>query len=134
MQIVGEWMGSAAADDRSEERALLARARAGDTAAMEDLLGAHERPIFALCCGVLGNSHDAEDAVQESFLRALRALPRFRGESGVRTWLYRIALNVCLEWKRTRNRGDAVYDRHFHAHSPESAALQNLRIVEALRK
>src|SRR5687767_12428009 len=100
MQVVTEWAGTAVADDRPGERALLARARAGDTAAMEDLLKAHERPLFSLCCGILGNASEAEDAVQESFFRALRALHRFRGDSGFRTWLYRIALNVCLEWKR----------------------------------
>ena len=43
---------------------------------------------------------DADDAAQETYFRALRALPRFRGDSSFRTWLLRIAVNVCLNWKR----------------------------------
>jgi RNA polymerase sigma-70 factor (ECF subfamily) len=66
------------------------------------LLTPHERPLYTLCLGILRNRDDAEDAVQEAFLRALRAMPTFRGDSSVRTWLQRIAVNVCLDWKRAR--------------------------------
>jgi RNA polymerase sigma-70 factor (ECF subfamily) len=133
MQIVTEWAGRGSEETRPAERAMLVRARAGDSGAMEDLLSAHERPLFSLCCGILGDMHEAEDAVQETYLRALRSLIRFRGDCAVRTWLHRIAVNVCLEWNRTRR---------FHAHldestaltsSPEAAVLRNLRISEALR-
>jgi len=132
MQGVTEWTGAAMADDRPGERALLARARAGDTAAMEDLLKANERPLFSLCCGILGNTNDAEDAVQESFFRALRTLHRFRGDSGFRTWLYRIALNTCLEWKRARRPVDSLSTSAAVSPSPEAQVLRNLRISEAL--
>lgn len=133
MQGVTEWAGTAVADDRPGEQALLARARMGDSAAMEDLLRSHERALFSLCCGVLGNRADAEDAVQEAFFRALRALHRFRADSGFRTWLYRIALNVCLEWKRARQTAQPLFDSIAFTRSPESDAIQALRLNEALR-
>ena len=133
MQIAGEWTGGAALDDRSREASLLARARAGDTAAMEDLLSVHERSLFALCGGILGNNQDAEDAVQESYLRALRALPKFHGGSGVRTWLYRIALNVCLEWNRAKRPAMSLADSPAQTASPESVVICSLQITEALQ-
>jgi RNA polymerase sigma-70 factor (ECF subfamily) len=113
---------------------LLALGRSGDSAALERLLARHEAEMLALCRGVLGRAHDAEDAVQESFLRALRGLQRFRGDSSVRTWLYRIAVNVCLEWKRSRgfsheSLGDSMGGHH---PSPESEALTRIRLADAL--
>ena len=81
------------------ERALIQAGKAGDCAALEQLLSLHRRALVAFCQGMLGHVEDAEDAAQETFLRALRALPRFRGEAAFRTWLFRIAINVCLQWK-----------------------------------
>jgi RNA polymerase sigma-70 factor, ECF subfamily len=111
------------------------RSGRGDAAALEELLAPHERPLFALCHGILGHPDDAEDAVQETFLRALRALGAFRGESAFRTWLYRIAVNVCLERKR-RERPTEPWDEEralpAGAPSPEAIALRHLQIREAL--
>jgi RNA polymerase sigma-70 factor (ECF subfamily) len=84
------------------ERGVREACQAGDFAALEQWLGSYERSLYLLCRGMLGHAEDAEDAVQETFLRALRALPRFRGDASGWTWLYRIAVNVCLEWKRRR--------------------------------
>jgi RNA polymerase sigma-70 factor (ECF subfamily) len=65
---------------RSTEEGLLLRAgRGGDREALDRLLAMHERALFALCRGIVGQVEEAEDAVQETFLRALRALPGFRG-------------------------------------------------------
>lgn len=114
---------------------LLRRGQAGDAAALEQLLARHERLLLRLCAGMVG-PNDAEDAVQETFLRALRALPRFRGEASVRTWLFRIAVNICLEWKRARRRA-VVWIGEEHAvaaspaPSPEVAVLRSLRLREA---
>ena len=88
--------------DDADEKRLLGAARTGDTAALERLLARHEPGLRALCRGVLNHAEDAEDAIQETFLRALRALPAFREQAGLRTWLFRIALNVCLENRRGR--------------------------------
>ncbi|HEX2234427.1 MAG TPA: sigma-70 family RNA polymerase sigma factor [Thermoleophilaceae bacterium] len=76
---------------------LVAAARNGDEPAFERLIAPHRGEIHALCYRMLGSLHDAEDASQEAFLRAWRAINRFEGRSSVRTWLHRIATNVCLD-------------------------------------
>jgi RNA polymerase sigma-70 factor (ECF subfamily) len=135
-----------AGDGRTEEgftaeNLLLRAAVSGDRTALGSLLALHKQPLYALCRGMLGHAEDADDAVGETFLRALRALPHFRGEAAVRTWLFRIAVNVCLEWKRARRptepwdesrpASDAWSD-HAAFPSPEGAALRRLRMLEAL--
>jgi RNA polymerase sigma-70 factor (ECF subfamily) len=123
-------------DGRAGETTLLRAGRAGDRAALEQLLAPHKEPLLILCRGILYHPEDAEDAAQETFLRALRALSRFRGDAAFRTWLFRIAVNVCLKWKAAR-RPDAAWDEerapHAHAASPETIALSRLRVLEALR-
>src|SRR5947207_15881262 len=76
-----------------EEARLLEAARAGDRAALAQLLAPHERRLYTLCRGILGHAQDAEDAVQETYLRAVGAIPRFRGDAHFRIWLFRIAVN-----------------------------------------
>jgi RNA polymerase sigma-70 factor, ECF subfamily len=78
--------------DQAAEAALLRAGRAGDEDALAQLLARHKRPLCALCHGILAHPDDVEDAVQETFLRALRALPGFRGDAAFRTWLFRIAV------------------------------------------
>ena len=68
-----------------------------DTADFRELVEAHRTELHAHCYRMLGSLHDADDALQDTLLRAWRALPRFRGQSSLRTWLYRIATNVCLD-------------------------------------
>jgi RNA polymerase sigma-70 factor (ECF subfamily) len=123
-------------DGLTAEAALLRAGRDGDTAALDQLLALHERSLFALCYGILGHLHDAEDAVQETFLRALRALPGFRGDAAFRTWLFRIAVNVCLGAKANRSQAVPWDDERSPAlldtASPESIALRHLRLREAL--
>src|SRR5207244_1450305 len=119
------------------EAALLRAGQAGDQAALDQLLAPHERPLLALCRGILGHTEDAEDAAQEALFRALRALPRFRpGQAAFRTWLFRIAINVCLNWKRDQRPSEPWDEERaspgFEAASPEVLALQRLQITEAL--
>jgi RNA polymerase sigma-70 factor (ECF subfamily) len=124
-------------EQAGSEAALLRAAQAGDEAALDRLLALHERGLLTLCRGILGHAEDAEDAVQETFFRALRALPRFQfGQATFRTWLFRIALNLCLDWKR-RRRSIEVWDEEqpclkTRDASPETVALRRLQVIEAL--
>ena len=84
------------------EQQLLDAARAGDEEAYTRLVAAHRRELHAHCYRMLGSSEDAEDALQETLLRAWRGLPRFEGRSSVRSWLYRIATNASLRLAERR--------------------------------
>ena len=64
---------------------------------LEEVLGRHQRELLGYCYRMLGSPFDAEDAVQETMLRAWRGIERFEGRSAVRSWLYKIATNVCLD-------------------------------------
>ena len=82
----------------------LARARAGDEEAFRALTDPHRRELHVHCYRILGSTQDAEDAVQETLLASWRSLEAFEGRSSVRSWLYRIATNRCLNVLRARAR------------------------------
>lgn len=67
-----------------------------------------ERPIYALAYRVIGREEDARDVCQDTFLRAYRALPGFKGQAKFSSWLYRIALNLCRDWIRRQRRARTV--------------------------
>jgi RNA polymerase sigma-70 factor (ECF subfamily) len=120
--------------EAAAEVALLRAGQRGDRAALDQLFRRNQHALFTLCYGILGCVEDAEDAVQETFLRALRGLSSFRGDARFRSWLFRIALNICLRWKATRRNTEVLDEARAagFAVSPEAIAMAHLRLTEAL--
>jgi RNA polymerase sigma-70 factor (ECF subfamily) len=87
---------------------LVARSISGDNDSFNELILRWERPIYALAYRTIGREEEARDVCQETFLRAFRALPAFRGQSKFSSWLYRIALNLCRDWMRRERRSPIV--------------------------
>jgi RNA polymerase sigma-70 factor (ECF subfamily) len=95
--------------DRMDQRALLAAAQAGDERAFRRLVEPYRHALEVHCYRMLGSVQDTEDLVQETLLRAWRALERFEPRAQLQTWLYRIATNACLdELERRPRRPDPV--------------------------
>jgi RNA polymerase sigma-70 factor (ECF subfamily) len=100
--------------DATEAAAVLARARQGDSDAFRALVETHSRQVFRLAFRMTGNEQDAEDVVQESFLRAYRQLGRFESRANFGTWLYRIVSNCSVDLMRSKQarhdqvRGDSL--------------------------
>jgi RNA polymerase sigma-70 factor (ECF subfamily) len=88
--------------DATEVAAVLARARQGDGEAFRALVEQHSRSVFRLAFRMTGNQQDAEDVVQESFLRAYRQLGRFESRANFGTWLYRIVANCSVDLMRAK--------------------------------
>lgn len=83
-----------------DELDLLRRAQEGDDSAFEEIVLRHQHAVYNLCRRILGNPHDAEDAAQDVFVKAYKALPDFRPEALLSTYLHRIAVNTCIDYKR----------------------------------
>jgi RNA polymerase sigma-70 factor, ECF subfamily len=114
---------------QAEEHALLAAARRGDTRAFEGLYRSLSPSVYGFCLRLARDPAEAQDCVQETFVRAWQRLGDFRGESRIGTWLHRIALNEVLGRRRHR----AVEHRHLAAVDPgargahaDSATMQDL--------
>lgn len=90
------------------EAELLRAAQQGDRQAFGRLIREHQRRVRACAVQMLGQGGDSDDAVQETFVRAWRAIDRFDGRSQLSTWLYRICVNVCLNHLRSRKRRDTA--------------------------
>ena len=107
-------------DVGGREAALVHRCAAGDDAAFTELLAEHERMVIQLAINLLGDRDEALDLSQDVFLRVFRTIHRFRGQSSLRTWIYRIAVNQARNrhrfWRR-RHRADQVsLDAHVATH------------------
>jgi RNA polymerase sigma-70 factor (ECF subfamily) len=146
--MTGPWEGAArcepdravgaAADEAAEEREWLRRCREGDERAFRALLSRYRGRALYLAARMLGDGADAEDVVQEAFLRVFRSIRAFRGDARFHSWLYRIVVNLCLDRLRSRPPCPTLSlddDQHVLSPpgtgSPDSAWETRLR-VEAL--
>ena len=112
-------------DVDSREAALIERCATGDDVACAELVAAHQRMVYTLSLHLLGDRDEALDLSQEVFLRVFRTISRFRGQSALRTWIYRIVINQARNrqrWWRRRHRADQVsLDEHLRQFGePES--------------
>jgi RNA polymerase sigma-70 factor (ECF subfamily) len=136
VQQIRNWPSIQSHSETTAESELLRAAKRGEPQALRELLQPFERDLYILCYGILSHAQDSEDAVQETFLRALQALPGFRSDSSFRTWILRIGTNVCLDWKRSRR---IIPDDHPVAGIPcnrrdstENEVLNRIRVLDAL--
>lgn len=116
------------------EADLIARVRAGDSAAFTELVAPHRTRLWGVCLRVTGSHTDAEDALQDCLLAAWRNLDRFRGEAAIGTWLYRIAANAAVAVvRRRREVAGEVPDRADPATPTDDVLAVRDEIEAALR-
>src|ERR1700744_2035434 len=87
-----------------DEKNWVMRSRHGDQIAFENLIRSHQAMIHSLTFRLTGSVSDAQDLAQEAFVRAYQQLDTFQGTSKFSSWLYRIAVNACLDWRRREKR------------------------------
>lgn len=92
----------------TEESRLIAQVREGNFIAFRKIMEAHQKEIFYLAYDMTGNRQDAEDLSQEIFIKAFHAMQHFRGDAKIGSWLYRIAVNTCID--KLRQKKDEMYD------------------------
>ena len=93
------------------EEKLISRAAKGDASAFNELLGLHEKKMYAVCLRMCANQEDAQDCLQEAMLRIYRSISGFKGQSSFSTWIYRVAMNTCLdELRKKKNKQAASLD------------------------
>lgn len=90
--------------DETSDRELVARAQQKDAAAYDELVRRYYKRIYALLYNMTSNKEDAEDLIQEVFVKAYAALQRFKGDSSFYTWVYRIAVNRAINYVKRRNK------------------------------
>ena len=121
---------------REQEAQIVRKVLQGDVNAFEDLVLEYEKNVYGITLRMTGNSEDAADMTQETFIKAFNSLQSFRGDSKFSVWLYRIATNVCLDFLRSRNRKPtvslSVERRGLDALSPEYRQILLLREIQGL--
>jgi RNA polymerase sigma-70 factor (ECF subfamily) len=124
-------------DTAVDERELVARATDGDVDAFYSLISRHDDGLRGLAYRLLGDRDTMDDALQESYLKAFRALPNFSGDALFKSWLYRIVYNTCLdELRRKRKMGivpiEAATDRPDGRADPGDTATENIDLAAAV--
>jgi len=119
---------------------LVIQAQKGDVHAFDELVERYHGRIYGLTYNMTSNREDAEDLTQEVFVKAYEALPRFKGKSSFYTWLYRIAVNKTINYRKKRNRKRALSldqfdqeiktDEVYHDLTTKGSPLRNLSLSE----
>jgi RNA polymerase sigma-70 factor (ECF subfamily) len=120
-EVCIQWVREA---EHSAENALIRSCQRGDKAAFDLIVRKYQRRVMGLVSRRLGDPADARDVTQEVFLRAYRALPRFRGDSAFYTWLYRIAINTTTNYLAVQERHRTVSGSYAIDSAWEQEALQ----------
>jgi RNA polymerase sigma-70 factor, ECF subfamily len=120
--------------DSASQVRLWVAAQGGNDEALTGLLLPHAQTLRYVCQGILRNTEDAEDAVQETYFRALKGFSRFRGEAQLKTWLVRIAVRVCAEKRRSHREELPLEEaiQRMALPSPEKNAVRRVMLDEAL--
>jgi RNA polymerase sigma-70 factor (ECF subfamily) len=105
-----------------DDATLVEQCLAGNTAAFDALVERHRRQVYQVCYRFVGNHEDASDLAQDAFLRAYRALHTFKGNSAFGTWLYRVAVNVCLNRVSSKQPATEPLERREHQDSKGESA------------
>ncbi len=108
------------------------RFQAGDRSAFNEIVRAHQREIYNLAYRLTGNAEEAKDLTQDAFLKAFKALPGFRGDSSVKTWLYRITINLGSDWRRKLFKAPLQLDEAADPPAPERDAGLALAVKRAV--
>ena len=116
LATVGGGVSESPSSLREDDREAVLASQRGEREAFDRLVERYQRDVYRLCYRYVNNHHDANDMAQEVFLKAYRAIGRFRGDSAFSTWLYRIAVNTCLNFRSSRKPpgeelSDALPDR-----------------------
>src|SRR5260370_20857668 len=100
--------GGKKAREAGDDGRLARAAQRGDQGAFRQLVERYQRRVYQLALGMMKDADEAMDISQETFVRVHRYLPSFKGDSSFFTWTYRIAMNLCLDAQRRRNRGERI--------------------------
>ncbi len=127
-----------------DDKELVFDAQKGDVRAFDVLMERYHGKIYGLTYNMTSNREDAEDLTQEVFVKAFEALPRFRGKSSFYTWLYRIAVNKTINYRKKRNRKRALSldqfdheiktDDTYHDLTTKGSPLRNISLSELQEK
>jgi RNA polymerase sigma-70 factor (ECF subfamily) len=95
-----------------EEKVWIGRSQQGDHEAFEALVQCYQKMIHSLTYRMTGSLADGDDLAQDTFIQAFRQLHTYRGESKFSSWLYRIGINLCLNWKKSRQRQQKAHEAY----------------------
>ncbi|MCI0413653.1 RNA polymerase sigma factor [bacterium] len=126
----------------NEEQILIENVQRGEMAAFQELVEKYKQKVFYMALDMTGNHHDAEDLSQEVFMKVFTAIKDFRGEAKLSSWLYRIAMNTCIDKTRRKHLkivdiDEKVYEQATNGKNPEQelhARSTQEQIEQALQK